>query len=63
MLTDPTEHDNLADSNPSILASMSARLKELQKGIFAPDRGLPATDLACKASKNQWGGFVGYFTS
>ena len=62
VLTDPTEHDNVADANPDIVKSMTARLAEIQKDIFAPDRGKPATDLACKASKDSWKGFVGYFT-
>jgi arylsulfatase B len=62
VLQDPTEHDNLAAANPAIVKEMAARLAELTKGIFAPDRGQPATDMACTASKNKWGGFVGWFT-
>ncbi len=62
MLQDPTEHENLAKANPDIVQEMAARLAELTKGIFAPDRGQPATEMACKASKDQWGGFVGWFT-
>ena len=62
VITDPTESNNVAKANPDIVKAMASRLAELQKGIFAPDRGQPATDLACKASKDSWGGFVGYFT-
>ena len=62
VLSDPTEHDNLALAQPAIVKEMAARLAELTKGLFAPDRGQPATDLACKASADKWGGFVGPFT-
>jgi hypothetical protein len=34
VLEDPTEHDNIASSNPDILASMTARLAELQVRYF-----------------------------
>ncbi len=63
VLEDPTEHGNVAEANPDIVAAMSARLKELTTGIFAPDRGEPATSLPCEASASKWGGFVGYFTT
>ncbi len=62
VLTDPTEHDNVASAHPDIVAAMAARLAELTKTLFAPDRGEVNTDLPCKASANTWGGFVGYFT-
>ena len=62
VLADPTEHDNVAEANPDIVAAMSARLQELTKGLFAPDRGQPATTLPCEASATKWGGFVGFFT-
>jgi arylsulfatase B len=51
---DPTEHVNLAASHPAIVASMSARLKELTKTVFAPDRGVPDTKAACKAGADGW---------
>lgn len=61
VLNDPTEHDNLAAANPGIVAEMAKRLGVLTQGIFAPNRGEPST-LACTASQDKWGGFVGYFT-
>jgi hypothetical protein len=61
VLQDPTEHSNVAAANPAIVKAMAQRLAELTKGIFAPDRGQPSS-LACTASADQWGGFVGYFT-
>ena len=60
VFSDPTEHDNVAAAHPAIVASMAARLAELQKGIFAPDRGQPS-DLACHAGTVTWQGFVGPF--
>jgi arylsulfatase I/J len=62
ILEDPTEHENLAASKPDIVAAMAARLAELQAGIFAPDRGQPATTEPCRASETTWRGFVGWFT-
>jgi hypothetical protein len=62
VLSDPTEHQNVASANPDIVKAMAARLAELTKGIFAPDRGSVNTVLPCRASAKTWGGFVGYFT-
>lgn len=53
-MNDPTEHDNLAATHPAIVKQMSARLKELQAGIFAPNRGVPDTKDACKAGADGW---------
>jgi len=61
VLSDPTEHDNVASAQPAIVKEMAARLAQLTDGVFAPDRGQPATDLACKASADKWSGFVGPF--
>jgi arylsulfatase B len=57
---DPTEHVNQAAARPDIVASMAARLAELQAGVFSPYRGGPSP-LACTASADKWGGFVGPF--
>ena len=62
VLDDPTEHVNLAATKPDIVAAMSARLKELQAGIFAPQRGKPNNKDACHAGDVTWKGFVGPFT-
>ena len=61
ILDDPTEHVNQAAARPDIVAAMSARLKELQAGIFAPDRGKPDDKDACHAGDVTWAGFVGPF--
>jgi len=59
-LTDPTEHDDVADANPDVVAKMYARLQELQKSAFSPDRG-SVQAAACDAALKQWGGFWGPF--
>jgi hypothetical protein len=61
VLADPTEHENLAGSNPAVLAEMASRLQELTKGIFAPDRGVPDTTDACYAGDKVFNGWVGPF--
>lgn len=59
-LTDPTEHADVAESNPDVVAKMYARLQELQKSAFSPDRGTVQA-AACDAALKQWGGFWGPF--
>lgn len=58
---DPTEHVNLAAARPEVVRAMSARVKELQAGIFAPMRGTVDNKEACKAGDVTWKGFVGPF--
>jgi len=58
---DPTEHNDLATTNPTLLKSLKARLDEAQKTVFSPNRG--KTDpTACTAAlgphKGYWGPFV-----
>lgn len=57
---DPTESNNVYLQHPDVVAALSARMKELQTTVFSPDRGSPS-QLACKASQETWGGFVGPF--
>jgi arylsulfatase I/J len=61
VLTDPTEHENVAAANPGIVQAMSARLVELSQGIFKPDRGLPDNTDACYAGDKTYHGWVGPF--
>ena len=61
VLTDPTEHLEISAAHPDIVSSMAARIKQLQAGIFAPDRGEVQTAAACQALNTQWGGFIGPF--
>ena len=49
---DPTEHNEISKSNPSIVADMTKRLKELTATLFAPDRGAADTVDACKAGQD-----------
>jgi hypothetical protein len=60
VLTDPTEHEELSARHPEIVAELAARIRQLQEGVFSPDRGAPSP-LACTASREKWGGFVGPF--
>ena len=57
VLSDPTEHSNVAAQNPGIVKAMAKRLAELQAGIFAPKRGTPAIKEPCAAGAAS-GGFV-----
>ena len=61
VLTDPTEHEEISAAHPDIVASMAARIAQLQAGIFAPDRGEADTTDACTALRGKWGGFIGPF--
>lgn len=60
VLTDPTEHVNLASVQPGVVADMQARIAELQAGVFSPQRGAPGHG-ACGVAHTQWKGFVGPF--
>jgi arylsulfatase I/J len=60
VLQDPTEHVNLMAAQPAILKRLAARIAELQKGVFDPDRGDP-DPLACNFTATRWRGFVGPF--
>jgi arylsulfatase I/J len=60
ILTDPTEHHDVAARHPDIVAEMYARLLELQKTAFGPHRGKD-DGIACKAALNTWRGFWGPF--
>lgn len=53
---DPYEKIDLAKQHPAVLAQMKARLGELNKALFLPDRGTPD-----KAACPRWNGFYGPF--
>lgn len=54
---DPNEHDDLSATQPHVLDSMGARLDELNRGHYEPDRG-KGDPAACKAAEAN-GGFYG----
>jgi len=56
--TDPTEHNEVGDQFPEIRHKLHERIRELEKTVFSPDRGLedPA---ACGTALTTWGGFWG----
>jgi arylsulfatase B len=53
IFTDPTEHHDLADEMPELLANMQARLAELNKDNFTPNRGEPTLKACVAAIKNK----------
>ena len=59
---DPTEHNDIAATNPDVVAALQARITAAQKTAFTPNRG---TDdgTACTAALNKWGGFWGPFVA
>jgi len=59
---DPTEHNNIASSNPTIVNAMRQRMQEIQATVFAPNRGSD-NGQACVAATSQYKGFWGPFTS
>jgi len=48
------------EADKSMLAKMMARLAELNKGIYEPNRG-NQSKLACDVAMHKWGGFYGPF--
>ena len=55
---DETEHHDLAASQPALLATMHARLVELNQALYEPDRG-EGDPAACAAAEDKYGGFYG----
>jgi hypothetical protein len=53
-----TEHVDLAETLPATVDSMIARMEEIQKTVYDPDRGEPEYNASCaQVVKN--GGFYG----
>ena len=62
MENDPTEHEDLAGTRPADLARMLARLRQVQAGVFSPDRGDHDPAMCAKAI-TAYGGFLGPWLS
>mmetsp|Transcript_61207 Transcript_61207/g.108908 ORF Transcript_61207/g.108908 Transcript_61207/m.108908 type:complete len:546 (+) Transcript_61207:157-1794(+) len=60
IFSDPGEHINLAEKEGKVFRQMLARMDELQKDIFSPDRGT-LDGIACKVGLQHYGGFWGPF--
>jgi len=56
IIDDPFEKDNLATSEPDLLGKMIARLADLNKSVFRPDRGIETIEACTK-----WPGYYGPF--
>lgn len=59
---DPTEHDDIAAANPTIVAELYARIQAIQATVFSPDRGSD-DGTSCRAAIDKWQGFFGPFLS
>lgn len=57
-MSDPGEHTSLAAQEPELFQRMLARMAELEKSAFSPDRGTE-DPLACKRFLDRYGGFYG----
>ncbi len=60
---DPTEHNNLAESMPSVLKDMQKKLSDYQKTQFKPGVVKNMRTEACNAALNKYGGFWGPYLS
>jgi len=57
---DPTEHNNIAAANPTIVRDLLARIQEAQRTAFTPYRGVD-DGAACTAAVNKYDGYWGPF--
>lgn len=60
LMSDPTEHSNLAQRNIAKLAQLKQILKAHSGALFSPDRGGP-DPAACAAASGRYQGFWGSF--
>ena len=59
---DPTEHFDIAASQPQLVAQMTARLIELNATCFSPRRG-DVDPAACTVANERYHGFWGPFSN
>jgi hypothetical protein len=59
VFTDPTEHLDVAAAHPDIVASMRARIAELNATLYNPNRGKSDQAGACSKGMGDYGGFWG----
>lgn len=62
VINDPNEHNDLAASQPETVAALLARMEEVKKTLFNPDRGASNKTVFCKAAQ-AYNGFIGPFLS
>jgi len=60
VVNDPNEYVDVSEANPDVVAKMRARILELQKTVYDPDRG-GDDGAACAAGTGAWRGFWGPF--
>ena len=62
LTADITEHNDLAAEQPELVATMGARIREINATAFSPQRGAPSP-LGCQVALRQNGGFWGPFVT
>jgi len=60
IISDPTEHVDLASAKPALLKTLVQKLAQLNKGNFVPARGAEDPQ-ACVVALDQWHGVLGPF--
>ena len=60
LVADPTEHHDVYDSEPEVVARLTAELRAAQATAFKPARGRD-DGTACQAALHRWGGKWGPF--
>lgn len=55
---DPSETTSIAEQNPILFDQMLARVDQLQKDVYSPDRGSKKS-AACKIANSKYGGYWG----
>ena len=58
VISDPGQHDDVADAHPEVVAALYARLQAVNSTAYSPDRG-SFDRSACATYANKWGGFYG----
>ena len=61
LLSDPTEHVDIAAAQPAIATQLRARLLALNATAFSPSRGKGQAKLKCAVGVQRYGGFWGPF--
>jgi len=60
IITDPTQHSDLSEKNPDIVARLYSRLKAVNATCFSPNRG-SSDPTVCSTWRTKYGQFVGPF--
>eukprot|EP01113_Clastostelium_recurvatum_P050536 TRINITY_DN9591_c0_g1_i4.p1 TRINITY_DN9591_c0_g1~~TRINITY_DN9591_c0_g1_i4.p1 ORF type:complete len:555 (-),score=67.90 TRINITY_DN9591_c0_g1_i4:16-1527(-) len=61
VVEDPSEYTNIVKEKPEIAKRLRARIAELDKTVFNPDRGVETLQKMCNVFNNDYHGFIGPF--